>query len=69
MTIKAGKPTVITGSVTVTGPPVTTTGSADGPRVWWGEGPPPPQNPAGFAVGDTYVDKLSGTVYRLDPGE
>ena len=69
MTIKAGKPVVRTGLVAATAPPLTVTGSsAGGPRVWSGEGPPPPQT-SDIAVGDTYVDTASGQMYRLEPGE
>lgn len=78
MTFQPAKPTVVQ-PVVVAGPassprvlqargPVTVAVRDDGSRVWSGEGAPPPPG-AGVAVGDTYVDLVTGNVYRLDPGE
>lgn len=77
--IRAGKPLAVGPAVTpgkpaqgrrvvVTAKPLEVTPTDEG-TVWFGEGPPWLNLPLGFAVGDSYVDNLTGTVYRLDPGE
>lgn len=66
--IVPGKP-VVGRPVVVAGTPIAYTVNKEGLRVWSGEGPPPPEPPLGIAVGDTYVDTITGQVYRLDPGE
>ena len=72
-----GKPVILTGlhsgavqasGQVVVGKPVTVTGSDSGAKVWAGEGPPPPPIP-GIAIGDVFVDTLTGNIFRLDPGE
>lgn len=41
--------------------------SVSGPAtLWTGEGPP--NTIMGAAVGDEYLDTLTGLLYRLDPG-
>lgn len=68
--VLSAEPRVAKGAV-ASGRPLTYTPSKDGMglRVWSGEGPPPPLGLYGIAVGDTYVDTISGNVYRLNPGE
>lgn len=36
--------------------------------LWTGEGPPPDTIP-GAAVGDEYLDTITGDLYRLEPGD
>lgn len=36
--------------------------------LWTGEGPPPDSIP-GSAVGDEYLDLLTGELFRLEPGD
>lgn len=64
--IKATAPS--TGPVVAPKPPLTYV-QRGGAKVWTGEGPPPPLGSSGIAVGDTYVDSLTGIIWRLDPGE
>lgn len=39
----------------------------DGSRWFYGDGPPP-DTIIGAAVGDHYLDNITGTFYRLSPG-
>lgn len=76
--ILPSKPVVIAHAVVPSGPevmrpvaggkPVTVASVSTG-RVWSGEGPPTDVVLPGFVVGETYIDTLSGNIYRLDPGE
>ena len=67
--VVAARPTIGVPGPIAPAKPITFTPTNSGLRVWSGEGPPPPPGLVGIAVGETYIDTLTGTIYRLDPGE
>lgn len=46
--------------------PITLNAPLGSPGLWQGEGPP--GTIVGASIGDGYLDTLTGTLYRLDPG-
>lgn len=59
-------PPVVIGSGIRVGSPITLNASLGRAGLWTGEGPP--GTIVGAAVGDDYLDTLTGNLYRLDPG-
>jgi hypothetical protein len=55
--------------VLTTAAPTTENGAPieGGGEVWAGEGPPTVEIVAGMEPGDTYIDTLSGDVFRYNP--